>query len=180
LRILGIDPGLEITGYGVIEENHRQIKLIEAGVIKTSHKQSLQDRLIEIYDNLVEVIDETQPAAAVIEKIYSHYKHPVTSVLMAHARGVAYLAVRKGNVSLFELPAKTVKKSLTGNGNASKEQVGKMVQAHLNLKKPPEPVDISDALALAMAHAFKLVGVGGDTLRGLRAKIDGCPRRVSP
>jgi len=156
LRILGIDPGLEITGYGVIEANNRQIKLKEAGVIKTSHKQNLQDRLIEIYDNLIEVIEETQPDAAIIEKLYSHYKHPVTSILMAHARGVAYLAIKKSNISLFECPAKTVKKSLTGNGNASKEQVGRMVQAYLNLKKPPEPVDISDALALAMSHAFTL------------------------
>lgn len=155
MRILGIDPGLEITGYGVIDVNGRQIKLKEAGVIKTSHKQNLQDRLIEIYDNLIEVIKETQPDAAIIEKLYSHYKHPVTSILMAHARGVVYLAIKKSNVSLFESPAKTVKKSLTGNGNASKEQVGRMVQAHLNLKNPPEPVDISDALALAMSHAFK-------------------------
>ena len=156
MRILGIDPGLEITGYGVIEANNRQIKLKEASVIKTSHKQNLQDRLIEIYDNLIEVIEETQPDAAIIEKLYSHYKHPVTSILMAHARGVAYLAIKKSNISLFECPAKTVKKSLTGNGNASKEQVGRMVQAYLNLKKPPEPVDISDALALAMSHAFTL------------------------
>lgn len=155
MRILGVDPGLEITGYGVIEVNNRQIRLKEAGAIKTSHKQKLQDRLIEIYDDLTEVIRETSPQIAVVEKLYSHYKHPVTSILMGHVRGAVYLAIRKSNLSLYELPAKTVKKSLTGNGNASKEQVAKMVQAYLNLKKPPEPVDISDALALAMSHAFK-------------------------
>ena len=156
LTILGIDPGLEITGYGVVDALGRKVKLKEAGVIKTSHKQNLQDRLIEIYDGLIEVIEETSPDAAVIEKLYSHYKHPVTSILMGHVRGVIYLAIRKSNISLFECPAKTVKKSLTGNGNASKEQVGRMVQAYLNLKNPPEPVDISDALALAMSHAFTL------------------------
>ena len=156
MRILGVDPGLEITGYGVIEADNRQIKLKEAGAIKTSHKQKLQDRLIEIYDDLTEVIKETSPQIAVIEKLYSHYKHPVTSILMGHVRGAVYLAIRKSNLLLYELPAKTVKKSLTGNGNASKEQVAKMVQAYLNLKKPPEPVDISDALALAMSHAFTL------------------------
>ena len=156
MRILGIDPGLEITGYGVVDAVGKQIKLKEAGVIKTSHKQNLQDRLIEIYDNLMEVIKETSPDAAIIEKLYSHYKHPVTSILMAHARGVVYLAIKKSGILLFECPAKTVKKALTGNGNASKEQVGRMVQAYLNLKQPPSPVDISDALALAMTHAFTL------------------------
>jgi len=156
LRILGIDPGLEITGYGVIESEGRRIKLIEAGVIKTSHKQKLEDRLIEIYDGLIEVIKETSPGTGIIEKLYSHYKHPVTSILMGHVRGVVYLAIRKSNLELFECPAKTVKKALTGNGNASKEQVGRMVQAHLNLKQAPNPVDVSDALALAMSHAFTL------------------------
>lgn len=156
MRILGVDPGLEITGYGVIEASGRQIKLKEAGAIKTSHKQKLQDRLIEIYDDLTEVIKETLPQIAVIEKLYSHYKHPVTSILMGHVRGVVYLAIRKSNLLLYELPAKTVKKSLTGNGNASKEQVAKMVQAYLNLKRQPEPVDIGDALALAISHAFTL------------------------
>lgn len=155
MRILGVDPGLEITGYGVIEANNRQVKLKEAGVIKTSYKQKLQDRLIEIYDNLIEVIEETSPEAAVIEKLYSHFKHPVTSILMGHVRGVVYLAIRKSNIQLFEYPAKTVKKSLTGNGNATKEQVARMVQAHLNLKSAPQPFDISDALALAMNYAFK-------------------------
>lgn len=155
MRILGVDPGLEITGYGVIEAGNRQIKLVEAGVIKTSYKQKLQDRLIEIYDGLIEVIKETLPEIAVIEKIYSHYKHPTTAILMGHTRGVVYLAIRKSNITLFECPAKTVKKSLTGNGNASKEQVARMVQAYLNLKRIPQPLDISDALALAMSHAFK-------------------------
>lgn len=154
MRILGVDPGLEITGYGVVEVEGRRIKLIEAGVIRTSPKDQLQDRLAEIYDGLIDVIKETVPQIGVIEKLYSHYKHPATSILMGHVRGVVYLAIRKSNLSLYELPAKTVKKSLTGNGNASKEQVAKMVQAYLNLKKPPEPVDISDALALAMSHAF--------------------------
>lgn len=158
MRILGIDPGLDITGYGVIEVEGRRIKLIEAGVIKTSHKQPLEDRLNEIYDGLIEVIKETSPGIGVIEKLYSHYKHPVTSILMGHGRGVVYLAVKKSNIELFECPAKTVKKALTSNGNASKEQVGRMVQAYLNLKQAPSPVDVSDALALAMTHAFKSVG----------------------
>jgi crossover junction endodeoxyribonuclease RuvC len=158
MTILGVDPGLEITGYGVIEVNGRLIKLKEAGIIKTSHKQKLQDRLIEIYDNLTEVIKETLPDAAVIEKLYSHYKHPVTSILMGHVRGVVYLAIKKNNISLFECPAKAVKKSITGNGNASKEQVARMVQAHLGLKETPSPVDISDALALAITRAFKSTG----------------------
>lgn len=156
MRILGVDPGLEITGYGVVEVEGRRVKLTEAGVIRTSPGDLLQDRLIEIYDGLIDVIKETAPQIAVIEKLYSHYKHPTTSILMGHVRGVVYLAVRKSRIALFEYPAKRVKKALTGNGNATKEQVARMVQAILSLRQVPDPVDVSDALALAMTHGFTL------------------------
>ena len=153
MRILGIDPGLAITGYGVTDIESGRMKLLEAGIIRTSYKQKLQDRLIEIYDNLIAVIDQTSPQTAVIEKLYSHYKHPITAVLMGHVRGVVYLAVRKRKLLLFEYSVKRVKKAVLGRGDAAKEQVARMVQVILNLKKAPNPLDVSDALALAIAHA---------------------------
>ena len=158
MRILGIDPGLEITGYGIIEAAGQKIRLREAGIIRTSYRQKLQDRLIEIYDGLIEIVKETSPEIGIIEKLYSHYKHPTTAILMGHVRGAVYLAIRKSKMALFEYSAKRVKKALTGNGNASKEQVARMVQAYLNLKQVPNPADVSDSLALAISHAFTLKG----------------------
>ena len=158
MKVLGVDPGLLITGYGIVDVAGRQIKLFEAGIIRSSPKQKLQDRLNQIYDNLISVIEEASPEVAVIEKLYSHYKHPATAILMGHVRGIAYLAVRKKKLALFEYPPKRVRKAVVGRGGATKEQVARMVQAYLNLKQPPEPLDVSDALALAIAHAFISVG----------------------
>jgi crossover junction endodeoxyribonuclease RuvC len=154
LRILGVDPGLEITGWGIIDAAGRHLKLLEAGIIRTSPGHKLQDRLNRIYDNLISVIEDSSPEVAAIEKLYSHYKHPTTATLMGHVRGVAYLAIVKKKLALFEYPAKRVRKAVVGRGSATKEQVARMVQAYLTLKQPPDPLDVSDALALAIAHAF--------------------------
>jgi len=161
LRILGIDPGLAITGYGVIDVQAGGIKLKEAGIIRTSYREKLQDRLIKIYDGLNQIINETNPDIGVIEKLYSHYKHPTTAILMGHVRGVIYLAVRKNKISLFEYPAKRIKKAVVGRGDATKEQVGRMVQGYLNLKSAPSPPDVTDALALAIAHTYIIKGQEG-------------------
>ncbi len=153
-RILGIDPGLKTTGYGVIDARGSSIKLCEAGIINTSCRDKLQDRLIQIHNSLSGLIEDISPQVAVIEKLYSHYKHPTTSVLMAHARGAAYVAISQKGLPIFEYPVKRIKKAIAGRGNATKDQVGKMVQAYLDLKKQPDPLDVSDALALAIAHVF--------------------------
>jgi crossover junction endodeoxyribonuclease RuvC len=154
LKVLGIDPGLEITGYGVIEVHGQRVNLCEAGVIRTSQEDKLQDRLSHIHDNLIAVISEVSPEVAIIEKLYSHYKHPATAILMGHVRGVVYLAIKKTKLALFEYPVKRVKKSVVGSGSATKEQVARMVQAYLGLKEVPQPLDVSDALALTIAHVF--------------------------
>ena len=152
MRILGIDPGLAITGYGIIEDGN--FKLIEAGVIRTKPNTPIQVRIEKIFDEISKIIGEYSPEVLVLEKIYSHYKHPTTSILMAHARAMACLVCGKLNVKLVNYPSTRIKKAVTGNGHASKTQVQRMVQSLLKLKTPPEPVDVSDALAMAISYCY--------------------------
>jgi len=151
--ILGVDPGLNITGYGVIEAHspHR-VKLKEAGVIRTLGKQGISPRLKKIYENLQEIIEEYKPEVLILEKLYSHYAHPVTSILMGHARGAVCLAAGINGIKLINYPSTRVKKAITGKGQASKIQVQGMIKELLNLKKKPEPSDVSDALACALTY----------------------------
>lgn len=152
MRILGIDPGLDTTGYGVIEDG--TFKVVEAGVIKTEARTLIHARLKKIFDSLSDIIDEHKPGVLVLEKIYSHYRHPATAILMGHARGIACLVSGLYDIKLVSYPSTRIKKALTGNGMASKVQVQRMVQGFLNLKTPPEPTDISDALAMAIGYCF--------------------------
>jgi crossover junction endodeoxyribonuclease RuvC len=152
MRVLGIDPGLNITGYGLVEKNGSKIKLIEAGVIRTSSDKAIRDRLRKIYDGLSEIVEEYRPETLVLEKIYSHYKHPATAILMGHARGVVCLLCGKYNLKLINYASTHLKRSIVGRGRASKMQVAGMVKAVLKLKKSPQPEDVTDALALAISH----------------------------
>lgn len=155
MRILGIDPGLQRTGYGVVEsDGPERIKLVEAGVVNTSKEDGISKRLVDIYSNLTNVIKETKPEVIVLEKLYSHYKHPATSILMGHARGVICLAAGSNDTKLISYTATRIKKAVTGNGRAGKHQVQGMVKALLGLSTYPEPVDISDALAMAISYVF--------------------------
>lgn len=155
MRILGIDPGLGTTGYGIIEAEAGKFKLLEAGIIKSSPRQELAQRLAYLYNALCQLIREYYPSDLILEKLYSHYKHQMTAVAMAHARGVIALCAGEfPHLGLVNYSAKRVKKALTGNGNASKLQVKRMVQSMLDLDKEPEPADVSDALALSLAHAY--------------------------
>lgn len=153
MRILGIDPGLGITGYGLIEIAGRDLKLIEAGIIRSNAKHKIEKRLSEIYRKIVNLIKDTRPHVTVLEQLYSHYKHPRTSILMGHVRGIICLAIVEQQVSLVSYPSTRIKKAITGRGHASKQQVQRTATSLLNLKSIPEPVDVTDALALAMAHA---------------------------
>ena len=158
MRILGIDPGLGTTGYGIIED--RTFKLIEAGVIRTRPKTPIQERIKKIFDEISGIIEEHRPQVLVLEKIYSHYKHPTTAILMGHARAMACLVCGKFDVKLINYPSTKIKKAVTGNGHASKLQVQRMVKDLLRLKKAPEPVDVSDALAMAISYCFIERGPG--------------------
>jgi len=152
MRILGVDPGLRITGYGLLEaENQFKVKLLEAGVIRTSADLKIPDRLKKIHDSLSCIVNEYKPDVLVLEKIYSHYKHPSTAILMAHARGVVCLLCGLGQIQLVSYPASRIKKAISGSGRASKEQMQYMVAELLKLKKMPEPVDVTDALGLALS-----------------------------
>ncbi len=152
MRILGIDPGLNITGYGIIDE--RNFKLIEAGVIRTESGTPIQTRIARIFDEIARIVEEYRPGVLVLEKIYSHYKHPTTAILMGHARAMACLVCGKFEIELKNYPSTRIKKAVTGNGHASKYQVQRMVQSMLKLKDPPEPVDVSDALAMALSYCY--------------------------
>ncbi len=159
MRILGIDPGLNITGYGVINQNKEKIDVIEAGVIRTSSKQDLKTRLNIIYSQVSDLIKETHPEACVLEKLYSHYKHPMTAILMGHARGIIVLASAVSKLTLINYPAKTVKRAVTGNGNASKQQVQQVIEGCLGLGKSSGPLDVTDALALCLTHIYHSGGL---------------------
>jgi crossover junction endodeoxyribonuclease RuvC len=150
MRTLGIDPGLQLCGYGVVEFKGQIPKLIDGGVIRLNGKQSVAKRLVELERELTSLIEETKPDRCAVEKLYSHYAHPTTAILMGHARGVILLCAERAGVALIELPANRVKKNLTGNGHASKGQMQRSVQGLFKLKELPEPPDVADAIAIAL------------------------------
>ncbi|MFH1753259.1 MAG: crossover junction endodeoxyribonuclease RuvC [Candidatus Omnitrophota bacterium] len=154
MRILGIDPGLSITGYGLVEARDRRFGLVEAGVIRTSPKDGIENRLFKIYTNLIDLAEEYKPSVLVIEKLYAHYKHPTTALLMGHARGIACLICGQKKIKLVSYPSTRIKKAVVGNGHASKRQVGGMITSLLGLKSFPKYNDVTDALAIAISHAY--------------------------
>ena len=154
LRILGIDPGLNITGYAVIETAARGPVVCEAGVIRGRDRDSLTSRLDEIHRGLTEVIAQWQPAVMSLEELYSHYQRPRTAILMGHARGVICLAAAQANIAVHHYSATNVKKTITGNGRATKRQIQLAVTRELTLAAPPEPPDVADALAIALVHFY--------------------------
>jgi len=156
MKILGIDPGLDNTGYGLIERKGQSVYVLEAGIVKTSHKDALPKRLDIIYSQIEDIIADYRPDICVVEQLYSHYKHPMTAILMGHARGAVFSCCSRKRVRLHEYPAKTPKRAITGNGNASKEQVQRVVNRILNLKDNQYPFDITDALALCLTYARHL------------------------
>lgn len=150
--ILGIDPALAITGYGVIDAKKNKLIVLEAGIISTSVKQPVAERLDKIYQGITNLISDTKPDVMVLEKLYAHYRHPVTAYLLAQARGVICLASAKVKIPLIEYAATRVKKAIVGAGLAPKHQIQRMVANTLNLKSLPKYTDVTDALALAIAH----------------------------
>lgn len=156
LRIMGIDPGLVSTGYAAITAGRGGIALLEAGVINSPSGARIEERLLALYDGILQAIRECRPSFVVVEDLYSSYRNPRTAVLMGHARGVILLAAGTAGISVQSYPPARVKKSLTGNGRATKAQVQRMIQVRLGLASPPEPDHVADALAVALCHASTL------------------------
>ncbi len=157
MRILGIDPGLRVTGYGAIECTGAKRRLLEAGIVAPDVKATLEQRLHALHRGISEVVAATNPDMVVIEELFSAYKSPLTAVLMGHARGVLCLAAAEHGVAVQTLGHSLVKRALTGSGAAKKEQVRSMVIQMLELTRVPEPADVSDALALALAYGNRVL-----------------------
>jgi len=145
--ILGIDPGLDRTGYAVIDPARRSV--LDAGVIRAPADRPLARRLYEISQGIESVLDEHRVRLIAVEDLYAHYKHPRTAILMGHARGVVLLAAARHDVEVLSLPATQIKKTITGSGRASKAQIQRAVMIMFRLSKIPEPADVADALAAA-------------------------------
>jgi crossover junction endodeoxyribonuclease RuvC len=157
LRILGIDPGLQVTGYAVIEATASGPHVLEAGIIKSSEGRAAADmaqRLHSLYTGIVEVLNQFHPQVVAVEQLYAHYDHPRTAILMAHARGVIFLAAAQQQLPVLSYNATRIKKTITGHGRASKQQMQLTMQRELRLTRVPEPPDVADALAAALCHYY--------------------------
>jgi crossover junction endodeoxyribonuclease RuvC len=162
-RILGVDPGLQVTGYAVLEVRPRGPFVREAGVVRPDcgADADLSIRVRYLYDDIVGVLAQYQPSVMALEQLFAHYEHPRTAILMAHARGVLLLAAAQRGVPVVNYPTTRVKKTITGNGRATKEQIQHAMLRELNLPRLPEPHDVADALAIALCHYY--VGYRGET-----------------
>jgi crossover junction endodeoxyribonuclease RuvC len=155
VRIIGIDPGTGILGFGVIDTDGSKATMIDAGVIRTKVHQPLDERLVEIYNSLCEIIAENKPKIMVIEKLF-FAQNVTTAISVSHARGVAMLAGKLAGLEIVEYTPLQIKQALTGYGRAQKKQVQEMVRVILGLKEAPQPDDCADALAAAIMHATAL------------------------
>lgn len=153
MRIIGIDPGTGILGFGVIDVRLGKIKMVTAGVITTPAHTPIDERLEDIFDSLTEIIAETKPDVMSIEKLFFG-QNVTTAMSVAQARGVAMLTGRKGKLPIAEYTPMQIKQTLTGYGKADKKQMQEMVRMQLGLKEVPKPDDAADALAAAITHAM--------------------------
>lgn len=150
LRIIGIDPGSRITGYGVVEKKGPKILHIDNGCLTTRVNDSMAERLGQIYEGLLEVFEKYRPEVAVIEEVF-FAKNVASSIKLGEARGIALLAAVQSRIPVFEYATREVKQAMTGYGQATKEQIQKMVKATLSLPEIAQE-DASDALAVAICH----------------------------
>jgi len=157
---LGVDPGLVQTGFGIINIKNKESILIDYGIIKPSTKDSLSLRLFTIFKDICHIISDYNPNIFAIEDIF-YGKNVKSAMRLGQARGAAMVAAASKEIPIYEYSAKKVKQSLTGNGNANKQQVQFMVKANLNMRQMPEPIDASDALAVAICHyhQVKLINI---------------------
>jgi crossover junction endodeoxyribonuclease RuvC len=153
-RVVGIDPGLHVTGYAVVEPSASGPWVVEAGVLRPRGESAkgMSERLRMIHEGVLEILDAFPATALAIEQVHSRPAHPRTSILMAHARGVIVLAAALRDVPVFGYAAARIKKTLTGSGKAPKEQMQHAIRIELGLDTLPEPHDVADACAVALCH----------------------------
>lgn len=153
-RILGIDPGLAVTGYGLIDTSGAKPAIVEAGIFRLNRSKSLPERLGTLHESLAELLDEQQPGVMVVEDLFSHYARPKTAILMGHARGVLLLAAAQRSIEVISYLPTRVKRALTGNGHASKEQMIQAIQLEFRQATAIKTPDVADALAVALCHHY--------------------------
>ena len=151
MKIIGIDPGLVQTGYGIISIKNEKIKIVDYGIVKPNKELSLAFRLNMIFKDVCELIENYKPSVFVIEEVF-YGKNVKSALKLGQARGAAMVAGASAGLLIYEYSAKKVKQSITGSGNSKKEQVQFMVQQYLNMNSLPYPIDASDALAIALCH----------------------------
>lgn len=189
MRILGIDPGLRLAGYGCVETREGETPaLVEAGVFRlgkrgvdgegvrqsVSDARTISSRLVELDRDFGEALERLKPEIVAVESLFAHYKHPATAIVMGHARGVILLAIARAGVRLMEFKPNEIKKSLTGHGLADKGRMQRAIQTVFGLKEPPRPPDVADALAIALCAAGRLGSVIG---RGEVEEVEGGARK---
>ena len=153
-RILGIDPGTGICGFGVVDfVTHKKPRMVTAGVITTPAHTPLADRLLDIYDSMHQIIEETHPDQVSIEKLYFN-QNITTGITVAEARGVVILVARQFELPIFEYTPLQIKQTLTGYGRAKKKEMQEAVRQYLEMKEIVKPDDAADALAAAITHAL--------------------------
>ena len=163
MKILGIDPGYAILGWGVVEKTGNRFRSIDYGAVTTDKDMDMPDRLEVLYDGLREIIEEHSPEVASIEKLFFN-TNTTTAINVGQARGVAILACIKGGLEIAEYTPLQIKQALVGYGRADKKQIQFMVKTMLNLRSVPKPDDTADALAAAICHGHsadtRMIGVG--------------------
>jgi crossover junction endodeoxyribonuclease RuvC len=160
MKILGIDPGLQVCGYACVDASSPKVNLTEAGVLRTDGGRSIEGRLNQIAEDIDSVLARFKPEVVAVEQLYSHYAHPRTAILMGHARGVILQRCAAVGIEVKSFGATRIKKSITGNGHASKEQMQKTIKTLLSLRELPRPADVADAIAAALccAETMKVTG----------------------
>lgn len=151
MRIIGIDPGTGILGFGVVDTDGKKIQLVDGGVIRTPVKEDDAVRLQTIYDELTSIVTETKPEQMAVEKLFFS-QNVTTAMTVAQARGVVLLVAMQAGLKISEYTPQQIKQALTGYGKADKKQMQEMVRAILGLKDVPKPDDCADALAAAVCH----------------------------
>jgi crossover junction endodeoxyribonuclease RuvC len=155
VRILGIDPGTGILGFGIIQVDKGKAQLVDAGVIRTPVKEDDAVRLMTIYEELTDIIAETKPSAMSVEKLF-FAQNVTTAMTVAQARGVVLLTGMQASLEIFEYTPLQIKQALTGYGRADKKQIQEMVKVILGLREVPKPDDCADALAAAITHSMTM------------------------